>query len=134
MSAPGPYQGYLYQIATGNLIPDVLVLHCHRAWLALLVVASSALLSAGLLAAVLEALRKGPDVLDYSTTQLRDAPFVDAGSLPSTEDAIEHARRLKKVKVVIGDSQLEQIVGHVTFGTTNMVMAMSRLDSGRRYA
>jgi hypothetical protein len=124
---------YQFRNATASVTPDLLVLRCHRVWLTVLVVASLTMFLAGILAAILGALRKGPDVLDYSTSLLRDSHFVNLGPLPSTEDAIGLARKLKNVTVVLGDSQPDRTVGRMAIGTTDSVKAASRLEPARRY-
>jgi hypothetical protein len=124
-----------YQIRTvsGNFIPDIRVLHCNRTWFIVLIVASSAMLIADILAAVFGTLRKGPDILDNPSSLLRDSPFVNVKSLPSTEDAVDHAKKLKDVIVVLGDSQTERRVGRMAIGTTDEVKAASEVDPKRVY-
>lgn len=91
------------------------------------------MLIAVILAAALGALRKGPDILDYSASLLRDSPFVNVGPLQSAQGTIEHARKLKDVKVVVGDAQPEQMVGRMAIGTTDAVKPASKLEPTRLY-
>jgi hypothetical protein len=128
-----PQPSYRYQNISGNMTPDTLVLHCQHTWLIVLVIASLTMLFAGILAAALGALRKGPDILDYSASLLRDSLFVNVKPLQSTQGAIEHARKLKDVTVVVGDARPEQMVGRMAIGTTDAVRAASKLETTRLY-
>lgn len=127
------YVTYTYRNVTGTMTPDHLVLHCNRAWLSVLVIASTVMLIAGVAAAILTTLRKGPDILDRTTSLLRDNPYALVGHTASMEDALDQARRLKDVKVCLGDVRSEQDVGHVALGTTDVVLPMIRLRRGRLY-
>lgn len=122
---------YQYQTTPGISVPDVLVLRCHRGWLAVLVIASSTMLLAGAAAAIFGTLRRGPEILGYSTGMLRDSPYVDATHLPSTDDAVVHARRLRNVKIVLGDAKSESAVGRIAVGSTGSVRALNSLPRDR---
>jgi len=128
------YFSYQYQNTTGSSIADMSVLRCNHAWLTVLFIASSTILVAGLLAAAFGSLRRGPEVLGYSTSLLRDSPHVsNAGRLHSMEDAVTHARRLQNVKVVLGDTKAEALLGHIAVGTTDAAEALHAARRGRIY-
>lgn len=134
--AAGPQtsdSAFRVQTVYGDMIPDIRVLHCNGTWLTTLIIASSAMLIAAIVAAVLGALRKGPDILDSPSSLLRDSPFVNTESLSSTGDATEHAKTLKDVNVAMGDSQAGEPVGRMAIGTTDLVQAASKLQPKRRY-
>jgi hypothetical protein len=117
----------------GTLTPDHLVLECHLGWLAVLIIASSVMFLAGAAAAVLGALRKGPLILDYSTSLLRDNRYASTMYKDSMEDGIEVARRSRDIKVCLGDAKPGEGKGYVALGTMEHVTPMSRVDLNRSF-
>lgn len=132
-----PYDlGQLMPIAqnvNGTLTPDYLVLECHTGWLAVLVIASSVMFLCGIAAAVLGALRKGPWVLDNSTSLLRDNHYASIRYKDSMEDGVEVARRSRHIKVCLGDAKPGEEQGYVALGTMEHVKPMSKVDLKRSF-
>lgn len=62
------------------------VLRCHMAWLIVLIVASGVMFIAGCVAAVLDVIRQGPDMLDDVKGSLRGSPFVRMESAVGVDD------------------------------------------------
>ncbi|KAH7160729.1 hypothetical protein EDB81DRAFT_755356 [Dactylonectria macrodidyma] len=85
------------QDGVGIFTPDILVLRAERAWLGVLVLSSAAMLIGAVVAACLGALRRGPDILDYTTSLMRDNPYVNDVDVKqnSMEDGTNQMRRLK---------------------------------------
>ncbi|RSM11410.1 hypothetical protein CEP52_002969 [Fusarium oligoseptatum] len=61
----------------GTSTPDELVLKAQKPWLGTLIIASFVMLSVAIAAALLNIRRKGPDILDYATSMIRDNPYVN---------------------------------------------------------
>ncbi|KAF9877436.1 hypothetical protein CkaCkLH20_05136 [Colletotrichum karsti] len=124
----------LRQNATGTRTPDRIVTRTDIPWLIVLVVASLSMLSAGVAAAVLGALRRGPDVLDRATIFLRSNPNAELPQTSSMEDGIEQARRVKHVRVCVGDVKSQDDVGEVALGTVGNLIPLSWQKDGRVYS
>jgi len=130
----GGWFNYTYNNVTGSMTPDYMQLKCNKGWFAALVIASVVLLISSIMAAVLEALRRGPDLLDRIGVLLRDNPYVQAPQGTSTEGGFEQARRLKNVRIALGDAKADDTLGYLAVGTTDTVQPMNRIDRWRMYA
>ncbi|TIC94253.1 hypothetical protein CH35J_009822 [Colletotrichum higginsianum] len=122
------------QKATGTRTPDLLVMRVNGAWLSVLFVASVTMLAAGISAAILGCLRRGPDVLDYSTFFFRDSPYVHMppGKYRSMEDASDQVRRIRDIRVCIGDVDHTGNVGRLAFGSVDAAVPL-RAQKAERY-
>lgn len=125
-----------YHIAEveGTVYSSQQILRCNSAWLAVLFVTSLVMLAAGIGTAVLDALRRGPDVLDSFVFALRDNRYVQLSMGSSMDDSADMAKRLRKEKVRFGDVRAEEDVGHVAIGSPTASEPVVRLRSGRLYA
>ena len=128
-----PDNTYGVGLVNGTTTISGTVLRCDTAWLVVLLLTSLIMLCAGLLSGVLAAYRRGPDLLDGFSTLLRDNPYARAQVGSSLEDRANMARRLKAVKVRIGDVQPTADVGHVAIGTPIAEQPVKRLQKGRWY-
>ena len=126
-------QGYNTVNTTGHIETEEIVLWCHRTWLGLLLIASSAMFLAGIANALLTGLRKGPDVLDRFSAQLRDNPYTENFQDLSMEHASHQARRFGRAKVILGDVKPESEIGHVAIATPSSQVVVTKLRSGRMY-
>ncbi|KAK6213269.1 hypothetical protein QIS74_09271 [Colletotrichum tabaci] len=122
------------QKATGTRTPDLLVMRVNGAWLSVLFVASVTMLAAGISAAILGCLRRGPDVLDYSTFFFRDSPYVHMppGKYRSMEDASDQVRRIRDIRICIGDVDHTGDVGRLAFGSVDAAVPL-RAQKAERY-
>lgn len=93
------------------------VLVCHTVWLVLLILGSLVMIAAGIATTVINLFRKAPEVFDSFAGMLRDSPHVHAETGLSTEDAPDKARRLRRVRVMLGDVRPMEAVGYVAFAT-----------------
>lgn len=118
--------------ATLESVQTVLV--CNLPWLVVLAIGSTVMFSAGLATTFLNLVRKGPEILDSFTSLMRDSPFVHVDTGASTEDAADKARRLRKVRVMLGDVRAEETVGYVALGTSIKEESAQKLRSGRMYS
>lgn len=109
------------------------VLHCNDTWLAVLFFTSFAMLAAGLATATLDALRRGPQVLDSFVFALRDNKYVRVPVGSSLDDSADMAKRLCKETVRFGDVHSEDEVGHMAIGTPSANKPIQRLRRGRFY-
>lgn len=112
------------------------VLVCHTVWLVLLILGSLVMIAAGMATTVINLFRKAPEVLDSFAGMLRDSPHVHAETGPSIEDAFDKARRLQKMRVILGDVRPTEAVGYVAFATCEGKDdgdGVQRLRAGRTY-
>lgn len=124
--------GYAVQNATGEVTPDFLVLQCHRNWLAILIIASAIMLLAAIVAAVFGLLRRGPDILDRASLFLRDNPHANVPAGSTMEHGFDQARRLKDVRLCLGDVKAGHDRGHVAVGTVDAVTPLYRVRAASR--
>ncbi|KAK3709104.1 hypothetical protein LTR37_011083 [Vermiconidia calcicola] len=117
----------------GKVSQTQILLRCHPRWLAILFLTSLAMILAGIVAAVLDIYRRGPDVLGGFSLALRENNYVRAPMESSMEDERDMARRLRRVKVHIGDVKPEADIGHVAIATTSPDQPALRLRSTRFY-
>jgi len=120
---------------TAQLQTTEIVLAYNAAWLIVLITGSLVMLAAGIATTLLNFIRRGPDILDSFTGMLRDNPHIHADTGPSTEGALEKARRLRKTKVMLGDVLPEGTTGHVALSNVMQTdrNSVQRLRSDRFY-
>ena len=122
-----------YPTANGYTTIETIVLRCHKIYNTILIVISLGLVALGLAAAYLEAIRRGPDVLDDFVNSLRHSPYVHEPIGNSMQDGKDIVQRLKSTVVQMGDVRPDQPVGYVAIGTPNDVQRVDRLDTARKY-
>ena len=122
-----------YVAVDGVVTPDYLELTYSKAWMAILILASAVMLFASVIAAVLGALRRGPDLLDRTAMFVRDNPYVRVEGSGSMEDGFDQARRLKDVRLCIGDAKDGDDAGYLAVGTMDAVRTMSRVHTSRLF-
>ena len=130
----GPTPKYNSLNTSGTMTRPQTVFICHKGWLAVLFIASGAMLLCGMASAILNILRQGPDILDNFSSHTRDNPSV-AGKVPlggSNLDGMDRAIYLRNVKVRLGDVATEEHVGHIAIGTKD-TQPVGRLRKGRLY-
>ncbi|OLN83745.1 hypothetical protein CCHL11_08710 [Colletotrichum chlorophyti] len=81
-------------------------------------------------------MRRGPDVPDHLSFFLRENPYVNIAphQQNSMEDAAGQVRRIRSVRVCIGDMKPMEETGHVVFGTVGDVIPLSMQKPERAYA
>ena len=133
-----PLPGFMPEYSTlttpGQMARPRIVFVCHKGWLAVLFVASGAMLLCGIASAILGLIRQGPDILDSFSSWTRDNPFV-LDRVPhggSNLDGMDRAAYLKRIKVRLGDSAMDEQVGHIAIGTVDP-QRIARLRKGRLY-
>lgn len=109
------------------------VLHCDNGWLAILVFASCVMLAAGVGTAMLDASRRGPDVLSSFAFALRDNKYVRSSLGPSMDDNADMAKRKRNVRVRFGDVHPDEDIGHVAIATSTDSETIEPLRKGRLY-
>ena len=112
---------YNTKSAKGTLQTEQDVLKCHRGWLAILALVSSVMLLMGLTRTILGSRKRGPDVLDSFSLAVRNSPYVDlpdSAKVSSMDDGIEFSRKVRNVKVRLGDVCAEKEVGRIAIGMT----------------
>ncbi|OHW93129.1 hypothetical protein CSPAE12_08437 [Colletotrichum incanum] len=78
-------------------------------------------------------MRRGPDILDHIAFSLRDNPYAAVGESCSMEDAAEQVRRIRSVRVCIGDVRSTEKMGYAALGTVGDVVPLIQQKQGRRY-
>jgi hypothetical protein len=118
----------------GHMYVERIVLRCHKPYFAVLLVISLGLCAVGMVTAYMDAMRRGPDVLDDFVNSLRHNPYVHVDTLgPSMQDGQEISRRLRNTVVQMGDVRPDDHVGYVAIGTPNHRQPVERLDPNRHY-
>lgn len=107
---------------------------CNTVWVTVLLVGSIVMFVAGVVTTALNLIRKGPEVLDSFTSMMRDSPYAQEWTGPSTEDGFDKARRLQKTRVILGDVRPMEIIGHVALATEIGGSENQRLTSDRMYS
>ncbi|RSM15397.1 hypothetical protein CDV31_004987 [Fusarium ambrosium] len=120
--------------ATGHKTSNERVLAVDKAWLAMLYVASFAMFLSALAAAALGVKRRGPDILDYATTFIRDNPYSSTSTGEnSMEDGADRTYRLRNVRLCIGDVKPDAEEGYVAIATVDKAVPLGKQGSDRRY-
>ena len=118
----------------GQMYVERIVLRCHKPYFAVLLAISLGLCAVGMVTAYMDAIRRGPDVLDDFVNSLRHNPYVHVDTLgPSMQDGQEISRRLRNTVVQMGDVRPDDHVGYVAIGTPNDRQPVERLDPRRHY-
>lgn len=126
---------YNVDSSIGTIEREEIVVKCNYAWLAMLLLASTVLLLIGLVTVVLNMFRRGPSILDSFSSLLRDSPY--AASIPhssSMEDGFHKSKRLRNVKVRLGDVRPDEDVGYVALAALDGRNPVKRLSTRRVYA
>jgi hypothetical protein len=104
--------------------------HCDRRWLALFILATVSMIATSISSFGLNFLRHAPSSTDFLTALVK-GQLGDVGeSLGSYLDSDEMTRRLKKFRLMIGDSRPEEKVGRVVITQS---VRIDRLHNGRVY-
>lgn len=127
------FHDYFTSSVAAQLQTTQIVLICNAAWLVVLIISSLSMLTAGVATTILNLLRRGPEVLDSFTSSLRDSPFVQRDTGPSTEDGPDKTRRLANVKVMVGDVRPEEDNGYIAVAVDTKEQPVERLRPVRRY-
>ena len=122
--------------AIGTIETQVIVIRCNHGWFAILLLASILILILGFAAVVLNILRRGPDILNGFTSLLRDNPYCSAimQNESSMENSSDQSKRLRDVKVQLGDVKPDEDVGYVALATLDNSSSIRRLNPRRLYA
>jgi hypothetical protein len=117
----------------GSSTTGHLVFRCVKPWLILLYLSSGVMLLAGIACTVLNALRRGPDVLDTFVLALRDNEFARIANASSMDNGNQVGKRLKYTKVRLGDVRPDAEIGHVAVATPGPEMPVNGLQMKRLY-
>ncbi|CAK3810104.1 hypothetical protein DOTSEDRAFT_70257 [Lecanosticta acicola] len=117
----------------GQVRVETTVLRCHTHWMILLVAISIVLFLAGMATAYLDATRKIPDVLDYFANSLQYNPYVHVERVSSMEEGAERARRLKDLRIQMGDVRPDDPAGYIAIGTPGYKQPIRMVSAERRY-
>jgi hypothetical protein len=114
-------EGYKVRNATAQVETTETVHACNTLWFIVLALSSLAMIAAGLATTVLNLVRKGPEILDSFASMLRDSPYIQVDTGPSTEDGPDKARRLNHTVVVLADTRPMDAAGFIALTTNDDV-------------
>jgi hypothetical protein len=103
---------------------------CNTTFAALTIVISWLLFIAAGTSVVLGIVTRAPDILGYVSSLARDDPYFQQ-HVPSHLDGLEATRKLRNVRVILGDVRKEAAIGHVAFAS--MEIGPSRVSRKRLY-
>ena len=126
--------GYQVSSTPSLVVVTSEVIRCHRVWLAILFICSLTMIIVGMGGAILNLLRRGPDILDSFVVLLRPMPSVGFARGPTMESVPEQVDRLRNLKVQMGDIDYEHRIGFVAIAPMDPVGLLKPLRHGRRYA
>ena len=136
-SNPGIGDNYQVQSASGTLQTKLTVLTYNRGWLATLVLASLVMLLFGIAGTVLNMRRHGPDVLDTFSLAIRYNSHVELPEgtrVSSMVDGMEYSRKVRDLKVRLGDVHSEKEIGMVAISNKGTAgIGATKLKQGRLY-
>jgi hypothetical protein len=72
----------------------------------------------------------GPDLFGYVASMTYENPYIRVPPGGTTMDAPERARKLRGLRVCVGDVQGEEKVGHIAFAAG---VPLRKLERGRLY-
>lgn len=90
---------------------------CHAWWLVILLVASTLLFGVGVVGVVLKWMTRGPDVLEYASSLVRDNPYVKADAASSAVDGLDYTRELAGLKLRLLDVRPHDEYGHIAIAS-----------------
>ena len=129
--------GYTTETTTGALQTNQIVLKCNKGWLTVLVAVSLVMLLMGLAGTILGLRRHGPDVLDSFSSAIRNNPYVELPNnsrVSSMDDGVDFSRKIRSLKVKLGDVCAEKEIGRVAIGSIgNRRAGVMRLKKQRLY-
>ncbi|KAI9714948.1 MAG: hypothetical protein M1812_006261 [Candelaria pacifica] len=117
----------------GTTSESIQILHCHRGWLAVLMLASLLLFFAGLAGLVLGLVCDAPEIFTFASSLTRDNPHISLPPGGSTLDGPDRARLLKDLVIRLGDVRPEEEVGHISIAAVNDMRHVGRLQKRRLY-
>jgi hypothetical protein len=103
---------------------------CNTAFAALTIVISWLLFLAAGTSVALGLVTRVPDILGYVSTLARDDPYFEM-HIPSHLDGLGATRRIRDVRVIVGDVNQDADVGHVAFAS--MGVGPQRVSKQRLY-
>lgn len=106
---------------------------CHFGWLFALFAATSMMLAAAIIGTLFSFRSRGPDLLGYCSTFLRDTHFVRGGDGGSSMDGSERARKFGKMRLRMMDVEVEKEVGFIAIAEDISRDISSELVKGRYY-
>lgn len=128
-----PYERSVSSTTPGQTRLETQVLRCHTVLTVILVTISIILFFLGLATAYLDAVRRGPDILDDFVSLLRHDPYVHVEAGSSMEEGRERAHRLRNTLIRIGDVRPDEAFGHVAIGTPSERQPVRVLQHDRHY-
>lgn len=104
---------------------------CNHAWLFVLLLATTMMFIAAITGLCFSLLTRGPDILGYFSTVLRDSPYIETSLAGSTLDGIDRARKFAKTKIQLVDVEEDDQNGYIAIA--DMGKFQGGLVKGRYY-
>jgi len=108
---------------------DTLVLECDAVWLVVLLLSSAVTAFIGLCGLIAALCRLGPDIGFNISSLVKDSPFMDQASVPTTLGSTDRSILMKDWYAKFGDVAAEDEVGYIAIGSGNV----ADLQRGRLY-
>ena len=105
---------------------------CNDVWLFVLIISSSVLVICAVGGTVLSFLAIGPELLGYTSSLIKDNPYVPLEKTGSTMSGSERARLLGDMRLKLGDVQPDSDVGYIAISVDGS--EVGALQKGRLYA
>ncbi len=118
----------------GTTFESIQLLHCHRGWLAVLILSSLFLFFAGVVALVLGRLIAAPHIFTFVSSLTRDNPHVPLPPGGSRLSGRKRAILLKDIVIRLGDVRPEVEIGHIAIAAVNGERHVGRLQKQRLYS
>jgi len=109
----GPLPDEMASVTQGQHVVSREVCTCNLAWLGVLFLATALMFVAAVAGLCFSLATRGPDILGYFSTNLRDSKFVYSAFEDSTLNGRGRAKKLGKVRVKLADVDEEKEVGYV---------------------
>lgn len=108
-------------------------LYCSIPWFVMLLISSFVMLTAGLLTAVLNLIRCGPEVLDSFTGLAQASRLIYVPPQSSNDSGSKRARDLRDELVVMGDIQSQKEFGHLAIAVPSADSQVEHIRRSRKY-
>jgi hypothetical protein len=105
---------------------------CRFGWLVVLFLATTVMLGAAVMSLYFGLLTRGPDLLGYFSSQLRDNPYIKFSGSESTMDGFDRARKFGKLEVKLADVEGDNRDGYLAI-TDDVGLFPRKLNRKRAY-
>ncbi|KAI9819460.1 MAG: hypothetical protein M1827_006908 [Pycnora praestabilis] len=107
---------------------------CHQAWLFVFLLSTIIMFLAALIGAVLSMVNKGPELLGYCSSLIKDTPYLRGPNKgASALSGSERARKFKDIRLKLVDVEGEKEAGYIALVEDDGLWPAGKLKKGRLY-